>query len=116
MEQQMIIESLEKKIANQANLIAQLTLENEELYQQFSHLMIRNNKLLKRIDDQQKIIHDLHIRIEELQLINGNMLKLNDRLRISNEVSNAERDQLQFMKGRAEDELSEVKSSVEFNH
>jgi len=83
----MIIENLEKKIANQANLIAQLTLENEELYHQFNHLMIRNNKLLKRIDDQQKIIDDLHLRIEELHLINGNMLKLNDRLRVPGQAN-----------------------------
>jgi predicted transcriptional regulator len=62
-------------------LIAQLTEENETLYQQFNHLMIRNNKLLKRIDDQQRLIDDLHVRIEELQLISNNQLRLNDRLR-----------------------------------
>src|SRR5882762_3126819 len=78
---QLTIENLEKKIQNQGGLISQLTQENEELFHQFNHLMIRNNKLLKRIDDQQRIIDDLHIRIEELHLINGNMLRLNDRLR-----------------------------------
>jgi predicted transcriptional regulator len=44
-------------------------------------LMIRNNKLLKRIDDQQRIIDDLHLRLEELQVINSNQLRLNDHLR-----------------------------------
>lgn len=78
---QMTIENLQLKVENQQKLILQLTGENEELYHQYNHLMIRNGKMLKRVDDLQKIIDDLHIRIEELQLINGNMLQLNDRLR-----------------------------------
>lgn len=78
---QMTIENLQLKVENQQRLILQLTGENEELYHQYNHLMIRNGKMLKRVDDLQKIIDDLHIRIEELQLINGNMLQLNDRLR-----------------------------------
>jgi predicted transcriptional regulator/uncharacterized protein YoxC len=77
----MNVESLQMKVENQQNMIKQLSTENEELYHQFNHLMIRNNKLLKRIDDLQGIIDDLHIRIEELQLVNGNILKLNDRFR-----------------------------------
>src|SRR5437016_1455607 len=77
----MTLENLQLKIENQQTLVKQLTEENETLYQQFNHLMVRNNKLLKRIDDLQQIVNDLHIRIEELQLINGNLLKLNDALR-----------------------------------
>jgi len=78
---EMTIESLSLKMANQKKFIDQLTAENEELFHQFNHLMIRNTKLLKRVDDLQTIIDDLHIRIEELQIINSNMLKLNDNLR-----------------------------------
>lgn len=69
------------KIEQQQELIRQLTEENETLYQQFNHLMVRNNKLLKRIDDQQRIIDDLHIRLEESQLIFSNQLQINDSLR-----------------------------------
>jgi len=58
------------------------------LYHQYNHLIIRNGKLLKRIDDFQNIIDDLHIRIEELQLINGNMMQLNDRLRNRKDIAN----------------------------
>ncbi len=83
MSQEMNIEKLNQKIENQQRLILQLTEENETLYQQFNHLMIRNNKFLKRIDDQQRIIDDLHIRLEELQLISNNQLRLNDRLRVN---------------------------------
>jgi hypothetical protein len=75
------IESLKLKIENQSRLIKELTIENEELYHQYNHLIIRNGKMLKRIDDYQKIIDDLHIRNEELQLINGNIMQLNDKLR-----------------------------------
>jgi predicted transcriptional regulator len=78
---EMNIESLKHKIDNQSRIIKELTKENEELYHQYNHLIIRNGKMLKRIDDFQKIIDDLHIRIEELQLINGNMMQLNDKLR-----------------------------------
>src|SRR5437868_4076325 len=85
----MNIELFQMKVENQQTMIKQLSGENEELYQQFNHLMIRNNKLLKRIDDLQGIIDDLHIRIEELQLINGNILKLNDGLRSRNDHSSA---------------------------
>jgi predicted transcriptional regulator len=76
-------EQLQSKIEQQNRLIAQLSEENETLYHQFNHLMIRNNKLLTRIDDQQRIIDDLHLRMEELQLISNNQLRLNDRLRKS---------------------------------
>jgi hypothetical protein len=68
----MTIENLNQKVENQSNLIKELTRENEELYHQYNHLIIRNGKLLKRIDDFQKIINDLHIRIDELQRIHGN--------------------------------------------
>ncbi|HNS12861.1 MAG TPA: hypothetical protein PKM97_09635 [Bacteroidia bacterium] len=78
---QMTIETMQLKISNQKNFIDQLTEENEELFHQFNHLMIRNTKLLKRVDDLQNIIDDLHLRIEELQLINSNQLHLNDNLR-----------------------------------
>lgn len=81
MNTEMTLEMLQQKLENQTRLVHQLTQENEELYQQFNHLMIRNNKLLKRIDDQQQIIDDLHMRIEELQLISNNHLRINDRLR-----------------------------------
>jgi len=77
----MTIENLQLKVESQQTLIKQLTDENEQLYQQFNHLMVRNNKLLKRMDDLQQIINDLHIRIEELQLINGNMLRISDNAR-----------------------------------
>ena len=78
---EMTIESLKKRIENQSGLVTELTKENEELYHQYNHLIIRNSKMLKRIDDYQKIIDDLHIRNEELQLINNNMMQLNDSLR-----------------------------------
>jgi len=81
MSTEMSIEKTAQKLENQQRLIAQLTEENETLYQQFNHLMIRNNKLLKRIDDQQKLIDELHLRVEELQMIHSNQLRLNDRLR-----------------------------------
>ncbi len=79
--QQMTIETMQTKLNNQKTFIDQLTAENEELFHQFNHLMVRNTKLLKRIDDLQNIVDDLHIRIEELQLINSNMLQMNDNLR-----------------------------------
>ncbi len=78
---EMTIENLNLKLNSQKKFIDQLTAENEELFHQFNHLMIRNTKLLKRVDDLQNIIDDLHIRIEELQIINSNMLRLNDTLR-----------------------------------
>lgn len=84
MSQDLNIEKLLQKLENQQKLIQQLTEENETLYQQFNHLMVRNNKLLQRIDDQQRIIDDMHIRMEELQLISHNQLRLNDRLRTGN--------------------------------
>ena len=80
------IENLKQKIENQANLIKELTRENEELYHQYNHLIIRNGKLLQRIDDFQKIINEMHIRVEEQQLISGNMMQLNDRLRFKNDT------------------------------
>ncbi len=79
------IESLKLKIENQSKVIKELTKENEELYHQYNHLIIRNGKMLKRTDDYQKIIDDLHIRNEELQLINNNVMQLNDKLRKRNE-------------------------------
>jgi len=75
----MTIENTHQKIENQANLIKELTRENEELYHQYNHLIIRNGKLLKRIDDFQKIINDLHNRIDELQKIQGNAIQSNER-------------------------------------
>jgi predicted transcriptional regulator len=78
---QMSIETMQTKLSNQKKFIDQLTTENEELFHQFNHLMIRNTKLLKRVDDLQNIIDDLHIRIEELQLINSNQMQMNDNLR-----------------------------------
>jgi predicted transcriptional regulator len=70
--------TLNQKIANQQKLITELTDENEKLYQQFNHLMVRNSKLLKRVDDLQQIIDSMHLRVEELQLINQNLLRIND--------------------------------------
>lgn len=112
----MNIESLQVKLENQQNIIKQLTNENEELYQQFSHLMIRNNKLLKRIDDLQGIIDDLHIRIEELQLINGNMLKINDKIRTGKDNSFTDRDSLTERKDDSEKINNELKRKLEFNN
>jgi predicted transcriptional regulator len=80
-EDEMTIEMLKQKIEQQAQLIRELTNENELLFHQYNHLIIRNGKMLKRIDDLQSIINDLHVRIEELHLINGNMMSLNDNLR-----------------------------------
>jgi len=79
--QLMTIEKLQLKLEQQEKLVTELTSENERLFQQYNHLMVRNNKLLKRIDDMQQIIGDLHIRIEEMQLVNHNQLKLNDGVR-----------------------------------
>ena len=78
---EMTIEKLQLKVENQSTLIKELTNENEQLFHQYNHLMIRNGKMLQRVDDLQKVIDDLHVRIEELQLINGNMMQINDRLR-----------------------------------
>ncbi len=79
--------ALQLKIENQQKIINELTNENEQLFQQFNHLMVRNGKLLKRIDDMQQIIDSMHLRIEEAQLINDNMLKINDGLRAGNDTS-----------------------------
>lgn len=78
-------ETLLLKIEKQQKVIEELTAENEQLFQQFNHLMVRNGKLLKRIDDMQQIIDGMHLRIEESQLINDNMLKINDGLRQNND-------------------------------
>jgi predicted transcriptional regulator len=43
--------------------------------------MIRNSTLLKRIDDLQQTIHDLHIRLQESNLIHTNLVRSNDHLR-----------------------------------
>src|SRR5437762_3016535 len=67
------------KIESVQALVKTLGLENEGLYHQLNHLMIRNNTLLKRIDDLQQTINDLHIRLEESNLINNNLLLTNDR-------------------------------------
>lgn len=83
----MDIEALKLKVENQQIVINELTSENEQLFQQFNHLMVRNGKLLKRIDDMQQIIDSMHLRIEESQLINDNMLKINDGLRFSNDTT-----------------------------
>lgn len=83
----MDIETLKLKVENQQIVINELTSENEQLFQQFNHLMVRNGKLLKRIDDMQQIIDSMHLRIEESQLINDNMLKINDGLRFNNDTS-----------------------------
>lgn len=80
-------DTLKLKIENQQQVIDELTAENEQLFQQFNHLMVRNSKLLKRIDDMQQIIDSMHLRIEESQLINDNMLKINDNLRVKNDTS-----------------------------
>ena len=82
-------DALKLKIDNQQKVIDELTAENEQLFQQFNHLMVRNGKLLKRIDDMQQIIDGMHLRIEESQLINDNMLKINDNLRFKNDNSSA---------------------------
>lgn len=83
----MEIEALRLKVENQQNVINELTAENEQLFQQFNHLMVRNGKLLKRIDDMQQIIDSMHLRIEESQLIHDNMLKINDGLRAQHDPS-----------------------------
>jgi predicted transcriptional regulator len=68
-----------RKLETMEMLVKQLTSENETLYHQLNHMMIRNNTLLKRIDDLQQAINDLHIRLEESNLINNNLIKSNDR-------------------------------------
>jgi predicted transcriptional regulator len=112
----MSVESLRLKVENQQEIMKQLTNENEELYQQFNHLMIRNNKLLKRINDLQGIIDDLHIRIEELQLINGNILKLNDRLRPGKDNVLIDNDVLFKISDNSEKINDELKSRAEFDN
>jgi len=67
-----------RKLETMEMLVKQLTSENETLYHQLNHLMIRNNTLLKRIDDLQQAINDLHIRLEESNLINNNLIRSND--------------------------------------
>ena len=74
MEENLKLESLQ-------TLVKTLGTENEGLYHQLNHLMIRNNTLLKRIDDLQQTINDLHIRLEESNLINNNLLLANDRIK-----------------------------------
>src|SRR5688572_6381032 len=67
------------KLESLQTLVKTLTSENDGLYHQLNHLMIRNNTLLKRLDDLQQTINDLHIRLEESNLINNNLLLENDR-------------------------------------
>jgi len=112
----MSVESLRMKVENQQEIMKQLTNENEELYQQFNHLMIRNNKLLKRINDLQGIIDDLHIRIEELQLINGNILKLNDRLRPGKDNAFIDNDVVFKISDNSEKINDELKTRAEFDN
>ena len=111
----MSVESLQMKIENQQNMIKQLTTENEELYHQFNHLMIRNNKLLKRIDDLQGIIDDMHIRFEELQLINRNTMMLYDRMKPGNDISFANGDGLMRSNDNNKSLVDELKIKAEFN-
>jgi predicted transcriptional regulator len=111
---EMTIESLNKKIENQAKVVKGLTNENEELYHQYNHLIIRNGKMLKRIDDYQKIIDDLHIRIEELQLINGNMMQLNDKLRKRKDLS-VSFDESNDLNSKSGHEAAIEKIEAEFN-
>jgi predicted transcriptional regulator len=103
---EMTIETLQQKIDNQNKLIKELTIENEELYHQYNHLIIRNGKMLKRVDDFQKIIDDLHIRIEELQLINGNMMQLNDKLRRRSSLSISLNDMQESLHKKSESPVS----------
>jgi predicted transcriptional regulator len=46
-----------------------LQTENEHLYQQYNHLMIRNQKLMKRIDDQQALNDKMQERIVVMEQI-----------------------------------------------
>ena len=69
---EMTIEILQNKVEDQQKLIKELTNENEQLYQQYNHLMVRNNKYLKRIDDLQQIVEDLHKHIQDVQLRTDN--------------------------------------------
>src|SRR5437868_11837269 len=59
-----------------------LQTENEHLYQQYNHLMIRNQKLMKRIDDQQQLNDRLQGRIAGLEHII-------DKLRLQSYSANA---------------------------
>jgi predicted transcriptional regulator len=111
---EMTIESLRQKIENQSKAIKELTKENDELYHQYNHLIIRNGKMLKRIDDFQRIIDDLHIRNEELQLINGNMLQLNDKLRRRNEFSSSMNDN-NIERVKTSEEINSEKMESEFD-
>ena len=111
----MTIESLKQKIDNQSKVIKELTNENEELYHQYNHLIIRNGKMLKRTDDYQKIIDDLHIRNEELQLINNNLMQLNDKLRKRSEYSVSLNNAYSDDQLKISQEVTSTKIESEFN-
>lgn len=55
-----------------------LQTENEHLYQQYNHLMIRNQKLMTRVDDQQLLNDKLQERIEELERVIDRLRQRND--------------------------------------
>ena len=111
----MTIESLKLKIENQSKVIKELTNENEELYHQYNHLIIRNGKMLKRTDDYQKIIDDLHIRNEEFQLINNNLMQLNHNLRKQSEYSFSLNNTYTEDKLKTSKEISSIKIESEFD-
>ena len=111
----MTIENLKQKIDNQSKVIKELTNENEELYHQYNHLIIRNGKMLKRTDDYQKIIDDLHIRNEELQLINNNQMQLNDKLRKRSDYSVSLHNDNSDDSNRTNQEITSAKNESEFD-
>ena len=98
------MEESNQKEMRQQNLIKELTSENEQLYQQFNHQMIRNHQMLKRINDQQQIINDLHIRIEELNLINNNLLRVTDHVRAGYDNRNTATSLLRSQQGEIADD------------
>jgi predicted transcriptional regulator len=65
-----------------------LQTENEYLNQQYNHLMIRNHKLMKRIDDQQMLNDKLQERIAGLEQLINTLRQRNDGMPISVKAQN----------------------------
>ncbi len=81
-----------------------LQTENEHLYQQYNHLMIRNQKLMKRIDDQQQLNDRLQGRIAALE-------NIIDKMRLASFTANSASYNQSFQKseaGGANDSLNPV--------
>jgi uncharacterized protein YoxC/predicted transcriptional regulator len=73
--EQMTIEKLQEELTRKESLIKELTAQNEHLYHQYNHLIVRNNKFLQRINDMQIVISELHQHIQDLQTANYKLLQ-----------------------------------------